>query len=406
LGLLIALLAASCVFYIKQQLVSTNTEYVGSQRCLSCHFDEHNEWFSSLHSKMMRKLSTPGVLEADFNVVGVAFDPEQAVWAIGSKWEQQFMGVQDGREVLLPGAWMKATRSWKTQGWDGWTVPDPVRRCHGCHTVGLNINTGEFIEPSVGCESCHGPGDWHVLTKGLGGIASGVDAQICGQCHTRGHSKDGALFFPYGYKPGARLDSYFDEIKPYAAQNTSQWWRNGHPRKRHQEYYSWRQGGHVNSLKSLKGGYDGKYGQVTSKCLGCHAGEAINDGQSEHYTLEEVEYGITCAVCHNVHGKLEQLRLSCSSCHGEGASYHQPEINPNHIPCPESAEVQCEQCHMPLTVMNGGGYTLHSHRAGIISPDETRKSGVPGSCANGGCHKDKSIDWLQAAFDKNYRVVE
>lgn len=77
--------------------MSTNTEYVGSQRCLSCHFDEHNEWFSSLHSKMMRKLSTPGVLEADFNVVGVAFDPEQAVWAIGSKWEQQFMGVQDGR---------------------------------------------------------------------------------------------------------------------------------------------------------------------------------------------------------------------------------------------------------------------------------------------------------------------
>jgi len=76
------------------------------------------------------------------------------------------------------------------------------------------------------------------------------------------------------------------------------------------------------------------------------------------------------------------------------------------IPCPENAEVQCEQCHMPLTVMNGGGYTLHSHRAGIIPPDETRKSGVPNSCANGGCHEDKSIDWLQAAFDKNYRVVE
>jgi len=390
------------VNYIKQQPLSADTAYVGSAKCNSCHMGEHHDWQKSLHAKMMRKVDVEGVVVADFHAEGITFDPQQAVWAIGSKWEQQFMGVEDGHEVLLPGAWLKSTSKWKTQGWDGWTVPDPLKRCHGCHTVGLNIETGKFVEPSVGCESCHGPGDWHASTMGVGKIATGLDAQICGQCHTRGHSKKDGLFYPHGYRPGDNLADYFDEIKPYSAQNTSQWWSNGHARKRHQEYFSWKQGGHSDSLKHLKNNYNGRYGDVTSKCLSCHAGEAAVDKMSEDYLLENVEQGVTCAVCHNTHNQLDQPRITCNSCHTGGAYYHQSEKNETHIACSKEAQVGCVGCHMPKTVMNGGAYTLHSHKAGVITPKESQKIGVPNSCANGGCHNDKSLDWLDIEYKKHY----
>jgi len=390
------------VFYIKNSPVPKDASYVGSQECGGCHTNEYTGWHGSLHPKMMRKVDLPNALVADLQSEDLAFHPDETVWVIGGKWEQQFMGEEEGTETLLPGAWLVKDKKWKNTGWDGWQVPEPLQRCHGCHTVGLNVESGKFVEASVGCESCHGPGSWHSNTAGLGKITSSIDAQICGQCHTRGRSVDGQYFFAEGYKPGLKLTDYFKEEEPDYIQNSSKWWGNGHARKRHQEYYSWRQGGHVNSLKSLKEGYNGKYGEVTSKCLSCHAGEAINDGQSEDYKLDEVEYGITCAVCHNSHGNLDKPRLTCLNCHEEGGFYHQPQGNESHVPCPKDANIQCQQCHMPLTVMNGGDYTLHSHRAGIIPPSDTRKFGVPNSCANGSCHSDKNLEWQEEMFVRFY----
>jgi len=389
-------------FYLSNKPIPDNATYVGSLSCQSCHTDEPLGWHASMHPKMMRKVTEAGAVVADLASEDLLFDANKAVWAIGSKWEQQFMGVEDGHETLLPGAWLVESKKWKTTGWDGWKVPNPIKRCHGCHTVGLNVETGQFIEPSVGCESCHGPGSWHVNTAGIGQIYSGLDPQVCGQCHSRGRSIDSEYFFPVGYKPGDNLSDYFNEEKPDALQNTSKWWANGHPRKRHQEYYAWRQEGHVNSLKSLTENYDGKYGEVTGKCLSCHAGEAIIDGQSEDYLLEDVQYGITCSTCHFSHGDLDKERITCADCHGESASYHNKSLNKNHVPCPVEAKVECQSCHMPLTVMNGGDYTLHSHKAGIIPPSDTRKLGVPNSCANGGCHQDKSLEWQEENFKKFY----
>jgi len=232
------------VIFIKSQGIREDAAYLGSAQYRRCHVEEYTEWHASLHRKMMRRVDEPGAVVADLDIgSGVPFDPEAAVWVIGSKWEQQFMGERDGQEVLLPGAWLVASGKWKRKGWDGWQVPVPLRRCHGCHTVGLDLESGEFVEPGIGCESCHGPGSWHVETFGLGRIYSGADAQVCGQCHTRGRSPDGQYFFPAHYRPGQRLDDHFKELGPYGDQNSSQWWGNGHARKRHEEYFAWRQGG-------------------------------------------------------------------------------------------------------------------------------------------------------------------
>jgi hypothetical protein len=312
------------------------------------------------------------------------------------------MGRENGNEVLLAGAWHVKDNQWNTKNWDGWKVPEPLKRCHGCHTVGLNVATGEFVEPSIGCESCHGPGGWHVKTMGYGKTYSGLDSYQCGQCHTRGKSKDGKYFFPVGYKPGEKLEDYFDELKPDYIQNSSQWWGNGREHKRHQEYFGWKQGGHANSLKSLTDNYDGKYGKVTDDCLMCHAAEAAIAGKGSGLTISDVKEGITCSVCHNVHGDLDKARADCNTCHTKGAYYHKPERNNNHVPCPASANVTCVNCHMPLTVKTGGRLQLHTHTPGIIQPQDTIKFQVPNSCANGECHKDKQPDQMQAIYNQFY----
>jgi hypothetical protein len=403
LGLLLVLLliGAGFIITIAQTSIPGDSVYIGSDACLRCHEQEHQGWRESLHPKMMRRVKQNGVVLADFGVEQVPFDPRQAVWAIGSRWEQQFMGHDGKTETLLPGAWMVAKQRWKTKGWDGWQVPVPLQRCHGCHTVGLDVETGEFIEPGIGCESCHGPGSWHSGTLGIGKIASSLDAQVCGQCHTRGRSTDGKHFFPVGYKPGDTLEDYFRETKPSLGQTSADWWGNGREHKRHQEYYAWKQGGHSNSLKHLGQGYDGRYGQVTSKCLRCHAAEAAID-ITRDWTPDEVEHGITCAVCHNVHGNLDKPRLGCSDCHEKGAFYHQPERNTDHVVCSDKNAATCINCHMPLTGKNGGGFTLHTHYPGIIPPSDTDKYGVPSSCANGGCHENRSTEWLQNALNRHY----
>ncbi len=387
---------------VGQAPIPEDATYIGSDACGACHWRAHGGWQDSLHPKMMRRVDEPGVVVADFAAKEMPFDPKQAVWAIGSRFEQQFMGHDGKTETLLPGSWQVDKGKWNVKGWDGWDVPIPLQRCHGCHTVGLDVKTGHFVEPGIGCESCHGPGSWHRNTLGFGAIASTLDAQVCGQCHTRGLSTDGKYFFPVGYRIGERLEDHFRESPPTLGQNSAEWWGNGREHKRHQEYWPWKQGGHSHSLKSLTEGYDGRYGEIAPACLRCHAAEAAANPRRD-FTLDQVRHGITCAVCHNVHGGLDKQRFRCDYCHERGAYFHRSERNAGHVVCGDDAKVTCVDCHMPLTGKNGGGLHLHTHYPGIVPPSDAAKYGAPSSCANGACHADKDATWLQAAFDGHYR---
>lgn len=312
------------------------------------------------------------------------------------------MGHDGTTETLLPGAWLSATQSWKPTGWDGWEVPVPLRRCHGCHTVGLDSATGSFTEPNIGCESCHGPGSWHANTSGIGTIHASADAQVCGQCHTRGTDPSGEYHFPVGYRPGGELARHFREEPPSKPNNSSHWWGHGAERGRHQQYGTWKETGHAASLLALRDGYDGRYGAATDDCLACHSGDYVLSGWLKP-SIEEARFGVTCAVCHQVHGELDQSRKDCVSCHPTGAFYHEPQRNESHVPCPPSAAVDCVSCHMPVTVENGGALTMHSHAAGFIMPEIGSKFGSPSGCQNGSCHLGADALALQAAFDRTYR---
>ena len=369
-----------------------------------CHSTQHTAWDDSLHRKMMQRVDQPGAVQADFNAASaqLKFDASDAVWVVGNRWEQQFMGHEGGKETLLPGAWRMGLKAWALQGWDGWQVPEPLRRCHGCHTVGLDVKTGTFVEPGIGCESCHGPGGWHGESEGRYPMHAGVDSETCGQCHSRGRSADGDFFYPVAYVPGSPLDSKFTPIKPDFIQNSAQWWGNGRERDRHQQYIAWQRGGHVNALRRLTDGYDGRYGPVEPECLGCHAGEAAIRGPAHGLTLADVKEGVTCSVCHNVHGDLPQLRMACTDCHDQGAFHHQRLTLAEHIPCPPSAKVECADCHMPVTIQIAGEFRLHSHAPGITTPMEGAAFGGPSSCVNAGCHAQDAPEVLQARFDAFY----
>jgi hypothetical protein len=400
--LIVGLVVVAAAVYVKARPVPENSSYVGSERCASCHAEIHAAWAASEHTRMMRPADRLGVVVADFDSEdeGLRFGREEAVWAIGGKWEQQFMGHDGKGETLLPGAWLNLAGHWDFKGWDGWEQPVPLRRCHGCHTVGLDVETGRFVEPNIGCESCHGPAEWHAQTLGLGRIHSEADAQICGQCHTRGTSASGEFFFPVGYRPGRDLDADFEHAGPSPGQNSSYWWGKGRVRKRHQEYAAWKQGGHADSSTSLRDGYDGRYGEVTEDCLRCHAGDQALGRAGPG--VGDAAIGITCSVCHNVHGDLDEARVGCDACHEGGAFYHEPAWNDGHVACGTEARVDCTSCHMPQSVAIGGAYVLHDHGPGIVPPRDTLAWGTPSSCANGGCHADAEAAALQTLYEAHY----
>jgi hypothetical protein len=408
LVLIVAALGAATLgilHYLQRVPIDEPNRFVGSQACQVCHRAIYTAWYDSLHRKMMRRVDEPGAVVADWSKDDGqrGFTRDDAVWVVGSRWEQQFMGNDGQRDTLLPGAWSVAHQQWTSQGWDGWQVPVPEIRCHGCHTVGMDTNSRRFVEAGIGCESCHGKGLWHTEASGHGPIHTGLDSQDCGQCHTRGHATQGEFFFPTNYELGSKLDDKFVEIDPDYIQNSSQWWGTGRERDRHQEYPAWRRGGHANALMDLQPGrYDGRYGSVTSDCLRCHSAEgAMNEKRV--VSLADAKNGVTCAVCHNVHGDLETTRTTCSSCHDQGPFHHKAVALADHVPCPASAGVDCVNCHMPITAKVGGEFRLHSHAPGITAPAQGASFDSPSSCTNGGCHQSTAVEQLQAAYDRFYR---
>ena len=189
--------------------------------------------------------------------------------------------------------------------------------CEGCHTVNELGNTAPDASGYLGipedryhdvqCESCHGPGLNHAESPAksnvpLAAMTVGLDAdQGCGECHQGTHH-------------------------PFV----EQWELSGH-----------------GTLNAYPAGREG--------CNGCHEGGGILTkwGEDTNYLEKGELFSITCAVCHDPHGKFDaagnviegQLRFPvggvdieqnlCSQCHNrrsvpdEGSSHglhpHSPE---------------------------------------------------------------------------------
>ncbi len=310
--------------------------------------------------------------------------------------------------------------------------------CAGCHVTGLTVTKdadGEWIahgatpmnpdqykgDPSyfdldgdgqielanTTCERCHGPGSEHVL--GGGDTSKIINPEkdltvdqannICGMCHSRGHSKPNGTFgFPYDDTPGA-MHSWKpgDMVTDYYTFAPGNWGDDFTPEDHHQQFIDL-----YNSKKEHN-----PYEQVA--CYDCHD---PHGSKNEHMIVESVDEedangnpitiptdadnNTLCLSCHSTHGDFadiskEMVKNYDANKDSIGAVVsrhtHHPYF-PERKDDPDGKNriaSRCISCHMPKTATSAVHYDVHTHNFQVIPPEKTKKYNMPNSCAVS-CH--------------------
>ncbi|ABL01091.1 multiheme c-type cytochrome [Pelobacter propionicus] len=198
------------------QAADNGKEFVGSEKCRSCHIQEYNSWKESYHAKIVRPRKA-GMLKEAFekwtsdgtgpgptkgNITGKAHTLDDVQYVVGSRWKQRYLvkNEQTGNLQFMDKQFNRLSGMWENYGqkndWD--------TQCATCHTTGYRITsydekakrtTGStFSERGIGCEACHGPGAKHVKAKGIqrkrtifnpANVDSQAQSKVCGYCHVR-----------------------------------------------------------------------------------------------------------------------------------------------------------------------------------------------------------------------------
>ncbi len=449
--------------------------YVGSDKCLACHPAEHASWAASLHPRMIQDpkktptmtLTINGVplvtntIRADFALftqvitdAKLKYTAKDVIFTIGWRYRQQYV-LQDPktkRLVLGAGQWNMAGEG-PTASDNQWQMApgglDWLNQCAGCHTTGLNLAAAQkykvgdkvlpYVETGVGCEACHGPGGNHIAAPSQNNIpvnrSQALNADICGQCHTRGSSPEvnGIQHgYPISYTVGEPLTAKsFIPIQFTALVTDTNWWSDGHAKKNRLQYLEWSASGHAKTLETLK-----KAGGVDA-CLSCHSADyiaataLIQAGQTGVVTptFKTAQFAITCQVCHAPHQKgaqpfdmllrNERYRL-CVTCHNgtaggtrpltPGAQAHSPTqemfegkgaLNVEGVPSAHWTAPQgprCVSCHMPGTATSADPGDLATHNWKIVMPGKAEAT-QPNACS--ACHTQptSSVQWQASAAE-------
>ncbi len=309
--------------------------YIGSNRCDTCHNTAGAElwdaWAGTRHARTVRRATEETILGdlTDEEALTVTWpDGEQRpitvrdiTYVIGGNYIQQYVSVmadENGQQryYLLPVVWNIPQEPGQAGTWtpyhpDDWT--DPARdwrlTCAGCHTTGLTRQAFESgtrlatldtmligeVELGVGCEACHGPGGDH--NGGLNPLPRTADAQVCAQCHAKGHDTASDHPFPLDFQPGMAFDA--DVFMMASLEDGEFFWPTGHARSTNSQYNEWLASAHADAL-SVLGGSD----RADDSCLRCHAAplDSTDPTPETTLTLADAVYGVTCVACHNPHG--------------------------------------------------------------------------------------------------------
>ena len=279
----------------------------------------------------------------------------------GKRWYFLYPG-----RVIPPTDWLHWTRN--GQNWNG--------MCAGCHSTNLvkgfdpktNTYATTWSEIDVSCEACHGPGSRHVawaevppmgrarienagLVLKTSRITNRELVELCAPCHSRRTELGG-----YDHRQPQLLDN---QLPVLLAEGT---------------YYP---DGQILDE-------DFEYGSFV---------------QSKMFRM-----GVRCTDCHDAHTlKLRQDGNGvCLQCH-EARTYDDAR---HHFHKKEwkgkpAEGALCASCHMPKSPF----MVVHmraDHSIRVPRPDLTRDLGVPNACGRSGCHADKPLSWVTAAYDKWY----
>ncbi len=350
LVLIVSLLAGCLGAGSVEKQVST---YVGSERCGECHRGQYKDWKNSFHSKMMQDPEEhPNAILADFesdNPVRTFTKADVAYTIAGNMAPgQHYLTSIEGDLFYLPATWTGS--EWESRNPEFWNKPENswFITCAGCHATGLDLQKKKFVEPSIGCEMCHGPGSLHSAMStaislrveqitNLGKLPRHLEVQVCAQCHTNGEDPSGTYAYPIGYFPGMNLEHYYNQFD--VDEDVDEYYPDGTSKAHHPQYLDWVQGAHASA-------------------------------------------GIICVDCHDPHKRDNQFQLKekgskiCMECHeitGTPTLTHSIHDFGN-----------CIGCHMAKL-----GYGP-SHSFDVVTPEETLELGggnltiQPNSCNN--CH--------------------
>jgi predicted CXXCH cytochrome family protein len=270
--------------------------YVGEGECSDCHRQLARDHEGQPHALAMFNVErNEEALLADFSagedVRTVQFPGEDAPrpftlddvrYALGSgRYVQRFLyEAEDDIYWVFPAEWNVLTGQWQpftlAEDWNG-DAYSFNQQCAACHTTGFDASQLEWEDNGVTCEACHGPGSLHTEVGGdirdipddndrrdlEASISLALDAQTCGQCHSRGTTADGQPY-PAGYRPGALLADA-GGYTLVASDDPLHWWQTGHASQANMQYNEWSQSGHGSAFNTMQSADDFQIG-----CLACH----------------------------------------------------------------------------------------------------------------------------------------
>ncbi len=192
---------------------------------------------------------------------------------------------------------------------------DAVKGCFSCHTTGSSEDGKlqlDHLNPGVGCEACHGPGDKHVVSMKTHNArdlqifrpemldSDELTQEFCGACH-RG----------------------FEQVLSLPAQD-------GINNVRYQPYRIFNSPGHR--------------GDARISCVACH---------NPHQRLERDEnfYDTKCLACHRT--KTDTIKTVARS-----------------APVCPASNTRCVSCHMQKIDLPGAHATFTDHWIRVVKPGE------------------------------------
>lgn len=187
-------------------------EYVGSAMCGGCHTDLYETFMKSGHP--WKLTAVVDGQPPDYPFTELRNPPDGYTWndisyVIGGyNWKARFID-QNGYIITdRPGATVSDTTylnqynfANRLLGQDASWVPYHSGEtqlpydCGSCHTTGYRPTghqddregiVGQWAEPGIQCEACHGPGSLHARAPYAVALKIDRDGEACGECHRRG----------------------------------------------------------------------------------------------------------------------------------------------------------------------------------------------------------------------------
>jgi len=329
-------------------------DFVGSEKCASCHQDAYRTWQGTLHAKMVRPLREGLLKDAGDNwekdgkgtagptkgnVDGKPFKMDAVDLVVGSYWKQRYLvkNAATGNHQFMDKQWNRMTKVWEPYG----NKNDWETMCATCHATGYRLTAYDpknpaaqkvtWVERNTACEACHGPGAKHAQSRAKTDIFSPGKASkeqaslVCGYCHVRKENEqfksaqgnpredqphpvvgetfkagqdDWRTWYPeHMLIPGTRADQPLSKNYPNTDLNNAfyldekaQRWSSFDARKHHQEYQEYVQSAHYK--KNLLACSDCHFPHTVAGKPKLNPRETCQGCHREPYTVEKVMPGL------------------------------------------------------------------------------------------------------------------